>query len=494
MIFNFSRVHLLIALPILLVGVFTPLGVVQAASAAIAFGPASGSYAVDASFTVSIVVDTADMFNSANATVTFDPTMLSVTGVSKTTSAFSLWAVEPSSDNTKGTVVMEGGNATPLTGTKTLLAITFKGLKQGKTEVKFGNVSVLAADGKGTDILATKGVGTYEITPPGTGEQSAPPPPEEPAELIPKPEPPEITSTTHPDPELYSSSPIAKFEWAIPDDVTAVRVVLDTKENTIPTTNYDPAIYDKEFDELVEGVMWLHVRARNESGWGGTSHRKILVDKTPPEEFSVDATVAASTTDAVLSFSATDTRSGIERYEVILDGGSPIKVTVADVQSKGGYTLSDQSPGEHSVSVKAFDRAGNSRAAEGSFTIEGTLEQTAAAGGADDLEEKPTDWKLYIIIALIALIAFLTGYIVYERRAFAHEKFLTKREADELRDHLATVFAAMREEAGEQMARIFQLPNPSAMDREVLENVNEAIDLSEELLAKEVEDVRKLLS
>ena len=71
---------------------------------------------------------------------------------------------------------------------------------------------------------------------------------------------------------------------------------------------------------------------------------------------------------------------------------------------------------------------------------------------------------------------------------------MTKREADEIRDNLGNIFAALREEVGEQVSYLFDKPNPSALNREVLTNINEAIDLSEELLSKEVEDVRKLLT
>jgi hypothetical protein len=70
---------------------------------------------------------------------------------------------------------------------------------------------------------------------------------------------------------------------------------------------------------------------------------------------------------------------------------------------------------------------------------------------------------------------------------------MTKREADEVRDRIASVFSALREEIDEQVARLYQRPNPSAEDREVTRRIHEAMDLSEELLAKEAEDVRKLL-
>lgn len=458
--------------------------------ASFALTPASGEYGVGKTFTVSVSASSPDPFNSANATLNFDKDLLSVTSVSKSSSAFSLWAVEPSSSNSAGTVSFEGGNTTPLTGKKTLLVITFKTLKEGKAKLAFASGSILAADGKGTDILGVKGEAIFDISASAPADTPPPPPPPPPAAAGgPIPDAPEITSTTHPNENAYSSAPKAKFTWDLPADVTAVRMSLDAKEKTIPTTSYDPAIADKEFDQLTDGVMYFHLRYKNDSGLGPTTHKKIMVDKTPPEIFKLDILTDASTTDVTLKFNATDTLSGIDHYEVIVDGGTPVKASLNDLKT-GVYTLPSQSPGDHTVKVNALDKANNTIGVEGKFVIAGV---NAVKKIDDTGEPKPTDWRLIADVGLIAVIAFLIGYMLYERSAFRHEKYLTKREADELRDNMGNIFAALREEVGEQVGRLFDKPNPSAQDREVMENINEAVDLSEELLSKEVEDVRKLL-
>ena len=466
-------------------------GEVKTDGAILSFNPPSGTIGVGKTLTVTVAVDSVKPFNSANATINFDKSILAVESISKNSSALSLWAVEPSFSNSAGTANFEGGNTTALTGKKTIVAITFKGVKEGKSDVTFAVGSVLAADGKGTDILSTKSIATYQVS--ATAPSNDPPPPPAAVDLFgPKPELPDVVASTHPDENLYYNSPKARFTWDLPPDVLVVRLSMDTKAATTPVTSYDPAVSEKEFDQLTDGVMYFHLRYQNEAGWGPTLHKKIMVDRTPPPDFTLIATADASSTDVKLAFSATDTLSMLDRYEVLVDLGVPTKVLPTDLKN-GEYMLMSQTPGEHNVTVKAYDKAGNVTSADAKFTIAGEVVVPGAGGVIDTGEPKPTDWRLFGEIALVALLAFLIGYLWYERRAFRHEKYLVKREADELRDSMGNIFAAVREEIGEQVGYLFQKPNPSAQDREVMININEAVDLSEELLSKEVEDVRKLL-
>jgi len=168
------------------------------AAAELSFSPSSGSYGVGKTFTVQIVADSPDPFNSANATINFSKDTISVQSVSKTASAFSLWAVEPSSSNVTGTVGFEGGNTTPLTSKKQLLAITFKAIKEGEATISYGAASVLAADGKGTNIVGEKKSATFTIT--ASQKEETPPPSDDgpPTNTnIPPPDLPEITSVSY---------------------------------------------------------------------------------------------------------------------------------------------------------------------------------------------------------------------------------------------------------------------------------------------------------
>jgi hypothetical protein len=466
-----------------------------ASQAVLSLTPSAGTVGVGKTLVVNVTVDSTATFNSASAKLNFDKDLLSVQSVSKSSSALTLWAVEPSFSNTDGTIDLEGGNTAPLTGKKTVLSITFKGLKEGKAKVGFTSASVLAADGKGTDIVGAKNGAEFDVSVTAPEPVTPPPPPiPDPGLLGPLPEAPDVTATTHLDEKLFYNAPKAKFIWELPPDVTAVRIAFDVKPQTVPTTSYDPAINEKEYDQLTDGPMYAHVRYKNDAGWGPTTHKKIQVDRTPPPPFTLAVEVPASSTDVLLKFSATDTLSGVDRYEIVVDGGNAVQIPPVEV-IEGTYTLANQDPGDHQLTLKAFDRAGNYTPVEGKFSIEGETEAEIAArlAKAEDEEPKPTDWGLIANMGQLAFIAFLIGYLWYERKSFRREKYGAKKEADELRDNLGNIFAALREEVGEQVSFLFQKPNPSARDREVMENINEAIDLSEELISKEAEDVRKLL-
>src|SRR6266566_217224 len=67
-----------------------------------------------------------------------------------------------------------------------------------------------------------------------------------------------------------------------------------------------------------------------------------------------------------LNWSASDTGTGLDHFELSLDGGAPIRLG-ANVT---GYTVSVPSDGNHTVQVTAFDGANNSAAASVSVTVD----------------------------------------------------------------------------------------------------------------------------
>lgn len=465
----------------------------QGLAATLSLTPATGTYEQGKTFTASVVVESADAeVNVAQAEIDFDSSTLSVQSISKDGSAFSLWTEEPKFSNTDGTITFGGGSPTPFTGKKTVLSITFKGLKEGSGAVSFlkDKSSILAADGKGTNALSDTVGATYTI-----GKAAPKPAPKEPD--VPKldlPGLPVITSSTHSDPEKWYKENTAKLAWDVPATVDSIKILFDESSRSAPTESHNPPLIETEIKDIADGVHYFHILFRNASGSGTAAHRKIMVDKTPPEKFTVtqkeDSTGSGN---IILEFNATDTVSTIDRYEIIVDGGKPLLLALKDVTADG-YTLPKQDPGEHTAKVLAYDKAGNTAEGELQFTIAGEVAPVKKVV-ADEVPVQQGVGAMYWIalIILVALAVFFGARMYSERRRYLGDRELLKRETDEVGEKLGKVFSVLRDEIEEQVHVLSGKPNLSDSERGILEEVKDALDMSEEILDKEVEDIRKLL-
>lgn len=476
----------------LLTGAFIILSApVVAWAATAAIEPQAVSTNVGKTFSVSVVFSSDVAFNAGEATVSFDASKLSMTGATKG-SAFSIWQTEPHAGNP---MTFAGGATSPQTGKQTMVKMTFKAKAEGTAEIKFDKASIISMD-TSAEIADAKNSATVTI---GPGSASPAPSPKNDAVAMNTdsssgggdlPAQPFINSKTYAKEDDYAGGNSAKFDWDLPPDVTIVSVEVDQSSSTVPTKKYEPAIADIDVHDMVEGENWIHVRFRNGSGWGKVAHRKFLFDKTAPKDFTVTASSSPQSSNASLVFTTEDSLSGLDHYDIVLDGSSPRQATESQMKS-GSYLLAGLANGSHNVKVFAVDKAGNKSSAEASFSIDAPIKSDSTG-----TENQDKGWPWGSIFATIfgIVIGLLSGVIWKERHEFKMEKFNAKREADETRDRVAAVFAALREEVRDRLGELADLPNPSALDREVAKRMNEALDLSEELINKEVEDVRKLLS
>jgi hypothetical protein len=466
------------------------------AAATVSLSPASGSYSVGSTFSVQIMADGAGApMNAVESVLSFDSSLLSVTSATKEGSVFSLWTTEPAFDNTKGTISFGGGNPTPFTKKSTLAKITFKVLKEGTAKVEFASASVLAADGKGTDILGDKLSGSYTLS----GKATPPPPPK--TEPEPEPEPvsdglvpdaPVIKSTTHPDENGWYNKKDGEFSWENLPDVTSARLALSAKADAKPTVLYTPAIDTKKVTDLEDGIWYLHAQLKNSSGWGKVSTRKIQIDLVPPTPFSVAVGgEATSSTPTLLIGSTTDARSGLDHYEIVIGTESPVPVKLSEVVN-GAYKILPHAKGSYSVLVRVFDRAGNFTEANASMNIEADLTAKKMTE-----EEKPSLWQRYgmisIIVILLLIIVFLIIMNFYQKNKLMREMRRGAKEAEEIRTKMEKILSALKDEVEEQINALDKKPRLSDAEKRAISKIKEAIDISEELISKEIEDVEKIL-
>ena len=565
---------------------------VLAGGARLYFDTTSGSYAVGKSFTVNVLLDSGGGLgvNAADGTISYDSNYLSVTGVSKNNSIFSLWTSNPSYSDAAGTIKFSGGNPSAYSDSGgNVIAVTFKVVKSGSTGLSFTSGSALAADGKGTNVLSDTGKASFTLT--DAAAAPPPPPPAPPAATSPAATGPApegaaggfnpsvvIASPSHPDQTKWYAVKNAVFTWKLSPDLTDVSTALTTSATTNPAKTSEGAIEQKEFDGLADGTSYFHARFKNQDGtWSQTLHYQVNIDTVAPETFT--AKVDASNKDAppTITFTATDKTSGIDHYTVKVDAADPISVFGNQLVSST-YTMQPVLPGTHKLVLQVLDKAGNAASISQDLVLAGTAnveirnspgviqendpvivqgvadanavidtrvsqngkilsdentkadedgnwtyiyrkhlpqgdyditaKMTTKAGAETDFTDKTLltvtglpfldKYGLLLIMFLLFVIAGVVIFGFYERREFLKKKLVVKRETDEMRDKTEAIFAALHEEVEEKI-KLLDPANAEKMGvkpldaNDILEKFKEALDISHDTVAKEVDDVEKAL-
>ncbi len=128
----------------------------SAYAADLALTPAAGSIGIGETISLQVMLDpVGESVNAADGSIAFDKNILSIESISKEGSAFSLWTADPAYSNAQGTLDFSGGSPAGFTVPKKIITVVFKGKAAGSAKISFAKGSVLAADGKGTDVYKT---------------------------------------------------------------------------------------------------------------------------------------------------------------------------------------------------------------------------------------------------------------------------------------------------------------------------------------------------
>lgn len=147
------------SLQVLLTAVFSLglwLGTAQLAAAATLYlSPSAGNVKVGDTFTVGVyVTSTEQAINAYKSTVSYPANVIQVTDLS-TAGLTQFWPQQPSYSNATGTASFEGIIPDPgFTGTGgKIITLTFKAVAAGAAPISLTESSVLANDGRGTNVL-----------------------------------------------------------------------------------------------------------------------------------------------------------------------------------------------------------------------------------------------------------------------------------------------------------------------------------------------------
>lgn len=319
------------------------------------------TFAIGDQFTVDVKVDSEGTgINAAQGTLQIAKDVLEIVSIDKTGSVFNFWLSDPTFSNDTGQVNFIGGSTSGFSGKSLeILKVIFKVKGVGKTDIAFTDGAVTASDGSGTNVLsAMKGltitsaptVGTETITPKPTQITR---PAEKAAKLPAKPEI-QVAGYRNPD-EWYNFIGRFSASWQIPNDITDIATDVTHDPTTVPGRS--EGLFDnKIFPPLGEGVWYLHVRFKNNVGWGPTLHYRIAIDTTPPPVFQAKIREGESTDNPTptIEYSASDGLSGLKGYYFQENNGE-----VKDLGA-GPYKMDLHKPGKYAIKIGAIDKAGNS--------------------------------------------------------------------------------------------------------------------------------------
>jgi len=476
-------------------------------AADVILAPATGSYTTGQTFTVAVrVAPSGSSINAVEASLSFDVGVLNVVSVNKDGSVFSLWTTEPTFSNSAGTISFGGGSPTPFTAQSNLVNVTFRTVGPGSGNLRVANASVLAADGMGTDIFRTGGQATYTVT------AGTPPPEPTPTQPTPTsdlednneaivfgdpPRAPEVGSQVFLDTEIWYQNTEGLFTWTLPFDVSEVAIEIATSSDNVPHENpeavFNPAIDEFRItrDLISDGIQYFSISFKNQVGWGAVTNRKVLIDTTPPEPFEVDVRPSNSQTGfPTINFEARDTTSGIAYYDMIIDDREPIRITPDEARL--GYLLGGLTDGTYTIKVVAYDKAGNSRESSAAALI-------TAGWIAPVTEEEKTSWRDFFTASnlfvsfLLLLIIGLLAYIWYDKKQMKMREEKLRREVKEIQDQMEKIFSALRDEIYDQINTITKRKRLSKGEKEAVDGLHQALEVSETLIEKEINDVKTIL-
>jgi len=293
-------------------------------------------------------------------------------------------------------------------------------------------------------------------------------------------------------PDIWYSSINGSFSWNLPTDVIAVAISIATSSTSEAETVYNPPI-DKvnlSFKNLSEGVQYLVVEFKNRDGWGVASNQEIKIDTLPPESLNISVKSSQGNNSfPVLNFRAEDKVSGIDYYQIYTDDNELTKLTPNEALF--GYVFSKLVDGTYTVRVVAVDMAGNS--------TERTIPVVVSAGWSkvvEDIDETQSTTftpSHFLISVLVILIIMFLVYLRYEYKLRALQDSKIKKETEEIKDQMVKIFSALRDEIYDQINSITKRPKLSKTEKNAVDGLNKALEVSETLIKKEVDDVSSLL-
>ncbi|MFP4608104.1 MAG: helix-hairpin-helix domain-containing protein [Candidatus Aenigmatarchaeota archaeon] len=152
-----------------------------------------------------------------------------------------------------------------------------------------------------------------------------------------------------------------------------------------------------DFDDLNEGEREIEVRAIDSVGNRAKDSISFMIDTTPPsvEIENPENDEIFNVAEVSIDWSAEDSLSGVDYYEVRIDEGNDGGWSEWQNIDAPSYIFEDTIDGEHTVEVRAVDRAGNTRSEDVYFLVDTTPPEIEiiSPDGVIDEDSVTTRWE-----------------------------------------------------------------------------------------------------
>ena len=318
----------------------------KAAGATYYFSPSNIKLNVGQTATVSLFISsTTEAINAGDGTIVLPTSYTSGISLSKSGSIFTLWPEDPVISGS--TIRFAGGKAAPGyqgAGGK-VLSFTIRGSAEGTGIITLSGGRILANNASSTNIFGGAGNATVTVSRTVSGAT--------------------ISSPTHPDQSTWYKGKDATLNWSKPSGASSFSYTLSHSGGEATRTG-SGAETTASFTGLADGVWTLALTTSYSDGKTASSSYTVRVDATAPADFTATLEQQGeSDPRPILKFTTTDSGSGIDHYEIIVDNKS------VGTTTEGQFQLPIQTPGNHNYIIRAFDKAGNTTDATGSFKVEG---------------------------------------------------------------------------------------------------------------------------
>ncbi len=154
------------------------------------------------------------------------------------------------------------------------------------------------------------------------------------------------------------------LSWAASDSVSGLKYYMVKLDNLMWVNVSLTTIYS--FNYLTDGEHLVYIKAYDKAGNSNTQTIRFLVDTKAPEIVinSPENNSIIHTSEITISWTASDTVSGVKKSFIKIDSGYWI-----DVGTNNSYTFTQLTNGTHTVYVKVIDNAGNENIAKVKFTV-----------------------------------------------------------------------------------------------------------------------------